>query len=145
MTAELILEWQNVVGHSVMQLHYVVLRQLLWTYDAAAVWMDPCTTDLNFFIVNNQEHIQTKSAIHSVNTRNSSNSNSSSSTWYLSQGHHDCLATAHTCCTKSVQVETWCIHKQNIFSFSNITFHWNHLLLFGNNLAMHILTECQIR
>jgi hypothetical protein len=48
--------------------------------------------------------------------------------------------------TPVAQVRTWCIHEQNVCSFSNITSHRNHLLLFVEHLAMRFLArKCRVR
>jgi hypothetical protein len=46
---------------------------------------------------------------------------------------------AHASCAKTVQVRTWCVHEQNVCSFSNITSHRKCLLLFVKHLALHFL------
>jgi hypothetical protein len=46
-----------------------------------------------------------------------------------------------TRCTKAVHVWTWCIHEQNMCSFSIFTLHQNHLLLFMKHLAERTLTR----
>jgi hypothetical protein len=41
-------------------------------------------------------------------------------------------STAHAICTKAVQVQIQCIHKQNMCSFSNTTLHQNIHQAFSN-------------
>jgi hypothetical protein len=61
--------------------------------------------------------------------------------WHSSQGHPGCQTAAHASYANAVQVRTWCIHKQNVCSFSNITSHRNRLLLTVKRLATRILTS----
>lgn len=55
------------------------------------------------------------------------------------QGHPGCYSTWLATCTKASQMQTWCVREQNMYLFSKITSHQNHLLLFVMLLAKHIL------